>query len=74
MSIRVFIFCDHCNTHAIRSIEFRRAANRDKRVGRRIIDGRAWFDGDVVEAVKAGWKEIDNARHICPTCQNPEKK
>lgn len=74
MSIRAFIFCNHCNSQALRTIESRRASNRDKRVGRRIADGRAWFDGSTAEAIKAGWKETDDGRHICPACQNPEKK
>lgn len=68
MARRSFIFCDICNPLAIRYIEFRRAGSRDKRGGRRVTDGRAWFDGDDGAAVKAGWVIAENGQHVCPNC------
>ncbi|MBU0500792.1 MAG: hypothetical protein KJ558_13705 [Gammaproteobacteria bacterium] len=68
MSIRTFIFCDHCNPIAIRFVEERRRSRwEDPTMGRRISDGRAWFDGNTDEARQAGW--IIEDQHICPHCQ-----
>ena len=70
MAIRQFIFCDTCNPQGLRSIEFRRAPREDERGGRRILDGRAWFEGNVNEAVsEAGWIVTADGRHLCPNCQ-----
>lgn len=71
MSIRRFIFCDICNPKTIRQIEERRHSRRDDpAMGRRVSDGRAWFDGSEEEALEAGWLiEEDTGRHICPHCQ-----
>ena len=56
MTIRCFIFCDICNKRATRAVEERRRAHRDDpTMGRRISDGRAWFEGDEAEASEAGW-------------------
>lgn len=68
MSIRKFVFCDICNPQALRSVEFRRAPRADERGGRRISDGRAWFEGEPGDAEKAGWL-IEVGRHVCPTCR-----
>ncbi|MEW5787383.1 MAG: hypothetical protein AB1899_05975 [Pseudomonadota bacterium] len=68
MARRSFIFCDICNPLAIRYIEFRRASGRNARGGRRVTDGRAWFDGSDEEAVKAGWVIAENGQHVCPAC------
>jgi len=73
MSIRKFIFCDICNPQAIRTIEFRRSPRLEERNGRRISDGRAWFEGELNEAVKAGWDIIDD-EHVCPNCKNHHKE
>lgn len=71
MTIRQFVFCDFCNPQGLRSIEVRRGAARDKREGRRISDGRAWFEGDISEAIAvSGWVAADDERHICPDCQD----
>ena len=70
MSIRKFIFCDICNPQGLRSIEFRRAPRLDERNGRRISDGRAWFEGELNVAVKAGWQVTADGRHVCPACSN----
>ncbi|AMK78849.1 hypothetical protein EDE11_12462 [Methylomonas methanica] len=70
MSIRKFIFCDICNPQGLRSIEFRRAPRSDERVGRRLSDGRAWFEGELSLAVNSGWLCTEDGRHICPVCQN----
>ncbi len=70
MSIRTFIFCDICNPQALRSIEFRRLTRKGIRTGRRISDGRAWYEGSVEQAIeKAGWQRSGDGRHICPVCQ-----
>lgn len=70
MSIRKFIFCDICNPQGIRSIEFRRAPRAEQRTGRRITDNRAWYEGDLKDAVKkAHWLCTPDGLHICPNCQ-----
>ena len=68
MSIRTFIFCDICNPQGIRTIEYRRSPREDDRNGRRICDGRAWFEGNLPEAVLNGWKYNSTDQHICPSC------
>jgi hypothetical protein len=70
MARRSFIFCDICNPLAIRDIEMRRNTQRcvDKTKGRRITDGRAWFDGADEEAQADGWVATEDGQHICPTC------
>lgn len=68
MARRSFIFCDICNPLAIRYIEMRRSAGRDSRIGRRVTDGRNWFDGADEEAKQAGWVGTDDGQHVCPDC------
>jgi len=68
MSIRSFIFCDICNPQGLRSIEFRRRP-RDERTGRRLSDGRAWFEGNISTAVEIGWSINLDGEHICPVCK-----
>jgi hypothetical protein len=68
MARRSFIFCDICNPLAIRYIEMRRSTGRDARIGRRVTDGRNWFDGSDEEAMQAGWVAADNGQHVCPAC------
>ncbi len=69
MSIRKFIFCDICNPQGLRSIEFRRAPRFEDRTGRRISDGRAWFEGEFGLAVtQAGWSQTADGLHVCPGC------
>ena len=73
MSIRTIIFCDICNPQGLRSIEFRRAPRDDKRSGRRISDGRTWYEGSVYEATaSAGWKISKEGEHICPDCKDSD--
>jgi len=72
MSIRKFVFCDVCNPQALRSIEFRRSKRAESRTGRRISDGRSWFEGEPVTAVDAGWLYTADGRHICPACREIE--
>lgn len=67
MARRSFIFCDICNPLAVREVEMRRASGRDGK-GRRISDGRVWFDGSEQEAHAAGWVASEDGRHICPAC------
>lgn len=67
MAIRKFVFCDICNQKGIRLVEERRGLERF-REGRRIVDGRAWFEGNLDEAKKAGW-DISQKKHTCPDCQ-----
>ncbi|MFW5442937.1 MAG: hypothetical protein ACKE51_01345 [Methylococcaceae bacterium] len=68
MTIRNFIFCDICNPQALRSVEFRRSPRGNKRNGRRLSDGRAWFDGDISLALENGWSINNQGQHICPAC------
>ena len=74
MSIRNFIFCDICNPQALRSIEFRRSPRENEREGRRLCDGRAWFEGGLSDAKNAGWVTNSSGQHICPSCQNISEK
>jgi hypothetical protein len=67
MAHRSFIFCDICNPQAVREVEMRRASGRDG-MGRRITDGRVWFDGTDEEALAAGWVAAEDGQHICPAC------
>ena len=69
MAIRTFIFCDICNPQAIRIPEARRSFKRENE-GRRIFDGRKWFEGAIEDAVgNFGWLVTDDDMHICPCCQ-----
>ncbi len=69
MSIRTFIFCDICNPRAIRCPEQRRNLKRNSLIGRRLADGRAWFEGDMEIAVREhGWILTAEGSHICPHC------
>jgi hypothetical protein len=69
MTIRSFIFCDFCNPMAMRLVEVRRSGNlREERLGRRISDGRMWFEGSLSEASELGWEVNDMGQHICPVC------
>jgi len=70
MSIRTFIFCDICNPQGLRSIEYRRIPREKERSGRRLSDGRAWFEGPWSDAIKDGWNSSPEYPHICPACQN----
>ncbi|HAU06844.1 MAG TPA: hypothetical protein DCS49_03495 [Gammaproteobacteria bacterium] len=65
--LRVILFCDICNTQGIRYIEQQRSSQRGDKDGRRISDGRAWFEGTLEEAESAGWLVQEN-KHICPGC------
>jgi len=68
MSIRAFVFCDICNPKAIRHVEERRRSRwDDPSMGRRISDGRSWFDGTEEDARQAGWL-AEGERHVCPHC------
>lgn len=69
MSIRTFIFCDICNPQGLRSVEFRRSPRENERNGRRLCDGRSWFDGKLSDALKQGWMVDSDQQHICPVCQ-----
>lgn len=69
MSILILIFCDICNPQCIRSIEHRRGSDRDDRNGRRISDGRSWFEGSLTDAIEhKQWEVTDEGQHICPRC------
>ena len=74
MSIRTFIFCDICNPQALRSIEFRRGPREEERNGRRLSDGRAWFEGDLSSASTSGWLIDTKLQQMCPAGQNIAKK
>jgi len=66
--LRVIIFCDICNPQGIRYIEQKRSSQRGDVGGRRITDGRAWYEGTLEEALQLGWVQHDS-EHICPRCQ-----
>lgn len=69
MAVRTFVFCDICNPQGIRYVEQRRAPKGDRPHGRRVTDGRAWFEGAAEQAELEGWKTSpDGNRHICPRC------
>ncbi len=69
MTFRTFLFCDICNPYGTRSVELRRDMKRSDNQGRRISDGRSWFEGDIEEAKELGWSELDDGRHVCPRCR-----
>ena len=71
MAIRSFLFCDICNPQAVRSVELRRSPKRPG--GRRLSDGRSWFEGSLEEAVSAGWKIDSDGNHICKRCASTIK-
>jgi hypothetical protein len=73
MSIRKFIFCDICNPQGLRTIEFRRAPRDNERTGRRISDGRSWFEGELNNAIDNDWVCTPDGQHICPACQTINK-
>ena len=65
--LRTFIFCDRCNRQALRFIEQKRCSKRGDEDGRRVTDGRSWYEGSLQEALNLGWRYDDGA-HICPPC------
>lgn len=69
MTFRTFLFCDICNPYGTRNVELRRDMKRSDKQGRRISDDRAWFEGELQEALGAGWQVLDDGRHVCPRCQ-----
>jgi hypothetical protein len=75
MAIRTFIFCDICNSMGIRTPEMRQGTHRDpERRGRRVTDSRAWFEGEITEAIAAGWLIDSEGRHVCPGCQRSHQE
>ncbi|NIO38889.1 MAG: hypothetical protein GTO41_01035 [Burkholderiales bacterium] len=68
MTFRTFLFCDICNPYCTRTVELRRDMKRSDDQGRRLSDGRAWFEGHIEEATKIGWSALDDGRHVCPRC------
>lgn len=66
---RRFVFCDLCNPEGVRNLELRRDGARGDRQGRRVTDGRAWYEGNSRDAVaKAGWLITSEGQHVCPDC------
>lgn len=65
--LRVIVFCDICNLQGIRYIEQQRSSDRGDVGGRRITDGRAWYEGSLIEAEQIGWVTEED-KHICPKC------
>lgn len=69
MSIRTFLFCDVCNPRGIRTPEQRRDMQRRDTHGRRISDGRSWFEGDLEQAVNENdWVATEAGLYVCPSC------
>lgn len=66
--LRVIIFCDICNPQGVRYIEQKRSTQRGDVGGRRVTDGRAWYEGSLSEAEDMGWSVVDE-QHICPRCK-----
>ncbi|PHS70353.1 MAG: hypothetical protein COB23_04365 [Methylophaga sp.] len=71
--LRVIIFCDICNPQGIRYIEQNRSTSRGDEGGRRVTDGRSWFEGPIDEALKIDWLQQEGD-HICPRCQDRSSK
>lgn len=74
MSVRTFIFCDICNPMGIRMVEVRRNGQRGTYEGRRLTDGRAWFEGSAEEAKSLGWAVTLDGRHVCAGCTARHKE
>ncbi len=73
MTTRTFIFCDVCNESGFRDIELRRGSAQDsgcreRSSGRRLNDGRAWFEGSAKNATDNGWHINENGIDICERC------
>jgi len=66
---RGFIFCDACNSMGIREIDHDEEVPKAKIKRRRILDLRAWYDGDKEHAVRDGWAAPDADMHFCPRCR-----
>lgn len=62
MSLRVFTFCDVCNPQGIRTVK------EQGHFDRRNSDGRSWYEGKHSDAVKEGWKILDEDKIACPNC------
>lgn len=75
MAQRTFVFCDRCNPCAVRFVDRRSCRQRDnQRDGRRVIDGRAWFEGTVEDAIAtSGWVCTDDNQHLCAICYKLSK-
>ncbi len=71
--LRVIIFCDVCNPQGIRYIEQKRSTQRGDTEGRRITDGRSWFEGSLQGALDEGWSH-DGKLHTCPRCLERKNK
>ena len=67
--LRVIIFCDICNPQGIRYIEQNRSTQRGDHGGRRVTDGRSWFEGALDDALQLDWSHEDGV-HVCPRCRN----
>ena len=75
MSERTFVFCDICNPQGTRYVEQRRGLARGPETGRRLTDGRAWFEGSIEEATAThGWAVASNGLHLCPECRRRNLK
>ena len=71
MTVKTIVFCDICNSKAIRLMDERRCNERESELGgRRISDGRHWFEGSVSDALGAGWVKDRSGRHICSRCHD----
>lgn len=71
MSIRSFVFCDICNPEGRRHVEERRGPRDEAQsTGRRIGDGRAWFEGSLEEACQSGWVITAQGKHVCARCHD----
>ncbi len=69
MSIRTFLFCDVCNPRGVRIPEQRRDMQHRNTQGRRVTDGRSWFEGDLKSAVNDNdWVSMDGGYYVCPIC------
>lgn len=71
--LRVIIFCDICNSQGIRYIEQKRSTQRGDIAGRRVTDGRSWFEGSLESALAEGWHH-ENGVHTCPRCTERHSK
>ena len=65
--LQTFVFCDLCNPQGFRFVENRRDSDaRSVKTGRRITDGRAWAEPDLMQG--KNWVTTADDNHYCQKC------
>lgn len=49
--------------------ENRSLQDRREYDGRRITDGRSWYEGSLTDAIAQGWRTLGSDTIICPKCE-----